>query len=69
MDQITLKEKKELLENLKELFNKFEEVEHQTCFDKYFTNNFVKKYYDMSNDIDHEIQFLEEEINSTKEVA
>jgi len=62
MKEPTLKQKKELLEELKNLFNQFEEVEHRTCFEKYFSNNFVDKYYAMSNDIDWEISCLEEEI-------
>ena len=62
MNEPTLKEKKRLLEELKTLFNQFEEVEHKTCFTNYFSNNFVDKYYAMSNDIDWEINYLEEEI-------
>jgi len=62
MNEPTLKQKKELLEELKNLFNQFEEVEHRTCFANYFSNNFVDKYYAMSNDIDWEISSLEEEI-------
>ena len=62
MKEPTLKQKKELLEELKNLFNQFEEVEHRTCFGDYFSNNFVDKYYAMSNDIDWEINYLEEEI-------
>ena len=62
MNEPTLKQKKELLEELKNLFNQFEEVEHRTCFRNYFSNNFVDKYYAMSNDIDWEISSLEEEI-------
>ena len=62
MKEPTLKQKKELLEELKNLFNQFEEVEHRTCFGDYFSNNFVDKYYAMSNDIDWEISCLEEEI-------
>ena len=62
MKEPTLKEKKELLEELKTLFEQFEEVEHRTCFRNYFSNNFIDKYYALSNDIDREIEFLEEEI-------
>ena len=65
MNEPTLKQKKELLEELKTLFNQFEEVEHKTCFGDYFSNNFIDKYYAMSNDIDWEISYLEKEI--TKE--
>ena len=62
MNEPTLKEKKRLLEELKTLFNQFEEVEYGTCFRNYFSNNFTDKYYALSNDIDREIEFLEEEI-------
>jgi len=62
MNEPTLKQKKELLEELKNLFNQFEEVEHRTCFRNYFSDNFVDKYYAMSNNIDWEISYLEEEI-------
>ncbi len=62
MNEPTLKEKKELLEELKTLFDQFEEVEHRTCFSNYFSNNFVNKYYDLSNNIEREIEYLEEEI-------
>jgi phosphomevalonate kinase len=57
MNEPTLKQKE-----LKNLFNQFEEVEHRTCFRNYFSDNFVKKYYSMSNDIDWEISYLEKEI-------
>ena len=68
MNEPTLKQKKELLEELKNLFNQFEEVEHRTCFRNYFSNNFVDKYYAMSNDIDWEISYLEEEIQEESKI-
>jgi len=68
MNEPTLKQKKQLLEELKNLFNQFEEVEHRTCFRNYFSNNFVDKYYAMSNDIDWEISYLEEEIQEESKI-
>ena len=70
MNEPTLKQKKKLLEELKTLFNQFEEVEHRTCFRDHFSNIFVNKYYDLSNEIGSEIDFLENEIQEdSKEVA
>ena len=68
MNEPTLKEKKRLLGELKTLFDQFEEVEHGTCFRNYFSNNFVDKYYVLSNDIDREIEFLKEEIEEESKI-
>ena len=68
MNEPTLKQKKQLLEELKTLFNQFEEVEHGTCFRDYFSNNFIDKYYDLSNKIDWEIEYLEEEIEEESKI-
>jgi len=61
MDEPTLKEKIKLLEELKDLMEQLEKVEHRTCFTNYFSNDFKDKYYAMSNDIDFEINWLEDE--------
>ena len=61
MNEPTLKEKIKLLEELKDLMEQLEKVEHRTCFTNYFSNDFKDKYYAMSNDIYFEINWLQDE--------
>jgi len=61
MKEPTIKEKIYLLKELKNLMKQLEELENDTCFDNYFSSDFQDKYFSMSNDINFEIDWLENE--------
>jgi len=73
---LTNTENKNFLENLKSVFNQMEELRSSKEFDKYYSPE-KGKYYDdkykiyikAQDQVEYLIEEIEEELNSTKEVA
>ena len=71
VQDMDLRKKQIMLDNLKSLFNEMELVERTKGFKEYHSTSnhdeIIRKYYDVSNHVEDLIEELEEEINSNKD--